>query len=115
MELSDFTIQTERTAFFTFTSTKGARMKLIAIRGSRMYAGKDEPFRYWQCEITSENFDLKRNFVSSHDTDGAEEGQMYLTGDNPVFFCETSAGVSVAIRIPNDIAALANDFIHSDF
>lgn len=113
LKLSNFKQQVEYTQFFNFTTETGIEISLTAVRGCSHVPGKDF-FYYWQCEITAEGYDLQKNIVSSHGSISDEEGQMYLDGEQPIFYCEDDTCKRVGIKIPADIAALCNEFIHTE-
>lgn len=39
---------------------------------------------------------------------------MYLDGEQPIFYCEDDTCKRIGIKIPADIAALCNEFIHTE-
>ena len=112
IKISDFKQQVERTVYFTFTNKKGEKTTLTVCRGIRQTPGKARAFQYWQCQINVEGRDLNHNMVSSQGPISDEEGILYLDGEQPVFYCNTTDGTRLAITIPADIAILAHDFIH---
>ena len=114
IKLSDFKHQVEYTVYFTFTNNKGEETTLTVWRGIRQTPGRARAFQYWQCQIDIEGRQLDHNIVSSCGPISDEEGILYLEGEHPVFYCNTTDGTSLAITIPADIATLAHEFIHSE-
>lgn len=113
-KLSNFKQQVEYTQFFNFTTETGIEISLTAVRGCSHVPGKEKSLYYWHCVITAEGYDLQKNIVSSHGPISDEEGQMYLDGEQPIFYCENDTCKRIGIKIPADIAALCNEFIHTD-
>lgn len=113
-KLSNFKQQVEYTQFFNFTTETGIEISLTAVRGCSHVPGKAKSFHYWHCVITAEGYDLQKNIVSSYGPISDEEGLMYLDGEQPIFYCEDDTNKRVGIKIPADIAALCNEFIHTE-